>query len=160
MKRDFTASLVIIREEGVLLLHHRKLQTWMPPGGHVEPNELPHEAALREAKEETGLDVQLYHQENMWVKEPNAYSIPRPFLCLLEEIPVYKETPAHQHIDFVFLGTPIEGSQVGTDEGHDLRWFTFDEVAALPKGAIFEEVRQLITKVRELSTKESLSPPR
>jgi 8-oxo-dGTP pyrophosphatase MutT (NUDIX family) len=143
LKREHTASLLIIQNGHLLLLFHRKLKSWLPPGGHVEANELPHEAALREAKEETGLEVEIYLEEHLSIKEPNAISIPRPYLCLLEDVPAYKDVPAHQHIDFVFLGTPKPGSELVNLEGHEMRWFTFDEIEALPQGMIFEEVRQI-----------------
>jgi 8-oxo-dGTP pyrophosphatase MutT (NUDIX family) len=152
LKREHTATLVIVQDDSLLLLFHRKLQTWLPPGGHVEANELPHEAALREAKEETGLDVELHRQEHLSIKEPNAISIPRPYLCLLEEIPSYKDVPAHQHIDFVFLGTPKPGSEVMNLEGHEMRWFTFDEIEKLPQGTVFEEIRQIAKSLQNLRT--------
>ena len=37
----------------------------MAPGGHIEKNELPHEAAIREAKEETGLNIELYNSNKL-----------------------------------------------------------------------------------------------
>ncbi len=54
-KIDFTASVYIVREGKVLLHKHKKLGIWLPPGGHIEPEEDPNQAALREAKEESGL---------------------------------------------------------------------------------------------------------
>ena len=57
MKRQFTATVYILEKDKVLLIHHRKLQKWLPPGGHMDPNETPAEAACREAFEETGLKI-------------------------------------------------------------------------------------------------------
>ncbi|HEX6160523.1 MAG TPA: NUDIX domain-containing protein, partial [Thermoanaerobaculia bacterium] len=52
----FTASVYIIDDGGRLLLHHhRRLNLWLQMGGHVEPEEHPHTAALREGAEESGL---------------------------------------------------------------------------------------------------------
>ena len=42
-----------------LLMFHRKLGGWLAPGGHVESGENPAQAALREAKEELGVDLDL-----------------------------------------------------------------------------------------------------
>ena len=45
--RQFTTSVYILEEQKVLLIFHKKLQKWLPPGGHIEPNEAPPEAARR-----------------------------------------------------------------------------------------------------------------
>src|SRR5690242_12044122 len=51
-----TASCYIVDDAGRLLLHHhRKLQRWLQMGGHVEAEEHTSDAALREAREESGL---------------------------------------------------------------------------------------------------------
>ena len=146
MIKQFVATVYILKEDKVLLIHHRKLGKWLPPGGHLEPNELPSEAAVREAKEETGLDVCLLSQDNLNVDRWNAKSFPRPYLCLLEEIPAYKDTPPHQHIDFVYVGELIGGEeQQKLDEISGLRWFTLEELEAMqPDVEIFEETRQVL----------------
>lgn len=146
MIKQFVATVYILKEDKVLLIHHRKLAKWLPPGGHVEPNELPSEAAIREAKEETGLEVRLLSQDNLTVDRWNAKSFPRPYLCLLEEIPAYKDVPAHQHMDFVYIGELIGGiEQEKQDEIAGLRWFTLDEIEAMQSDVdIFEETRQVL----------------
>jgi len=70
---------------------HPKLKKWLPPGGHVEENESPPEAATREVKEETGLEITFIKQENIWIEKWNAKSFERPFLCLTEEIPPLRQ---------------------------------------------------------------------
>lgn len=146
MIKQFVATVYIVQDDKVLLIHHRKLLKWLPPGGHLEPNELPSEAAIREAKEETGLDVRLVSQDNLTVDRWNAKSFPRPYLCLLEEIPTHKGTPAHQHIDFVYVGELVGGSeQQKLDEIDGMRWFTLEELESLEGDAdIFEETRQVL----------------
>ena len=54
-KIDFTASVFIVNGDAVLLGKHEKFHRWLQPGGHIELDEDPNEAALREVKEETGL---------------------------------------------------------------------------------------------------------
>ena len=58
-KIDFTASILVVQDNAVLLHMHKKLHIWLPPGGHIELDEDPNQAAIREAKEETGLDIEL-----------------------------------------------------------------------------------------------------
>jgi len=58
-KIDFTVAIFVVHDARVLLILHRKLGKWLPLGGHIELDEDPEIAALREAKEESGLDVEL-----------------------------------------------------------------------------------------------------
>ena len=50
-----TGSALIVGRRGIVLLRHRRLGIWVQPGGHIDPGEAPWDAALREAREETGL---------------------------------------------------------------------------------------------------------
>ena len=52
-----TASGTLIYQNKILLIKHKKLGLWMCPGGHMESDELPHQAAEREFWEETGIKV-------------------------------------------------------------------------------------------------------
>lgn len=142
MKKEFTASVYLIENQKVLLIYHHKLQKWLPPGGHVETNETPAEAAKREVKEETGLEIAFISQENLFIDCWNAKSIERPYLCLLEEIPAYRDIPAHQHIDFIYLAQPIEKH---SSPSNDYRWFSWDDLQLLhPDIEIFNETLQVI----------------
>lgn len=149
MERQITATSYIISEEKTLLIFHRKLQKWLPPGGHVDANEIPSEAAKREVFEETGLEVELFSDEHVWVERWNANSLPRPFLCLLEEIPAYGAQPCHQHIDFIYLSKPIGGFEtLNAIETEGLRWFTLEEIEALQDDVdIFVETKSVIRAI-------------
>lgn len=149
MERQFTATAYIISDECTLLIYHRKLQKWLPPGGHMDPNEIPSEAAKREVFEETGLEVHLLTDEHIWVERWNANSFPRPYLCLLEEIPAHGTQPAHQHIDFIYVAKPIGGQEkLNTDETEGLRWFTLPEIEALKDDVeIFAETKTVIQSI-------------
>ncbi|MFH1779835.1 MAG: NUDIX domain-containing protein, partial [Candidatus Micrarchaeota archaeon] len=59
LKKDFTATGFVVNPEktNVLLIFHKKLGLWLPPGGHINEGEMPHEAVLREVKEETGVST-------------------------------------------------------------------------------------------------------
>ena len=52
-----TGSALVVGPRGVVLLKHKRLGFWLQPGGHIDPGESPWAAALREAREETGLEV-------------------------------------------------------------------------------------------------------
>lgn len=146
IERQFTATVYILENGKVLLIHHKKLHKWLPPGGHLDPNEIPSEAAKREAFEETGLEIEFIAQENVWIDRWNAKSFHRPYMCLLEEIPAYGDKPAHQHIDMIYVAKPIGGALTHNQhETHDIRWFTVKELEAMvPDQDIFEETLQTI----------------
>ena len=57
---DYTAEVFIDHKDKVLIRKHDKYGMRTCPGGHIELDETPQEAAIREAKEETGLDITLY----------------------------------------------------------------------------------------------------
>ncbi len=153
MERQFTATAYIVDQERVLLLKHKKLGKWLPMGGHVEPGETPVEAAKREALEESGYVVKIISEEHVWIDQHNATSFERPYMCLLENIPAYQSTPAHQHIDFVYLAYPLEKQEA--KENHDMRWFTREEVEALISDVeIYEETKLTLRTIFD----EELSP--
>jgi 8-oxo-dGTP pyrophosphatase MutT (NUDIX family) len=68
--RDFTVAVFVVHRDRVLLHMHRKLGLWLPPGGHIEPNELPDEAAIREVEEEAGIGIDLIQDPNLPVDRP------------------------------------------------------------------------------------------
>lgn len=140
MERQFTATVYIFHENRVLLHLHPKLGKWLPPGGHLEPNETPPEGARREVREETGLEIDFIEQENLKVDAYNATSFERPFLCLLENIPPHKDKPAHQHMDFIYLARPLN---ISTGLG-PFRWISAEE---LPNLDLFPDVQQVLNLI-------------
>lgn len=143
IEKHFTATAYIVEGEKVLLIPHPKLKKWLPPGGHIELNETPPECARREAFEETGLQIEILPQENLWIDFWNATSFERPYLCLLENIPPYGSKPAHQHMDFIYLARPISGKLLA-----EARWFSLEEVEALQEDdEIFGETKKTIRHI-------------
>ena len=149
MERQFTATAYVIDKQKTLLIFHKKLQKWLPPGGHLDSNETPAEGARREVCEETGLDIEFIKQENIWINSENSNSFERPYLCLLEEIPMHGTKPAHQHIDFIYIATPVGGTEShNPHEIEDMRWFSLEEVEKLKVGIeIFADTQQTIRQI-------------
>lgn len=107
MTRDFTVAVFVIDRDRVLLHWHRKLSRWLPPGGHVEPNELPDEAAIREVAEETGQEIRLLGERGLDISDPDLpRQLIRPVGIQLEDI-----APGHQHIDLIYFAEPTTVNQ-------------------------------------------------
>jgi 8-oxo-dGTP pyrophosphatase MutT (NUDIX family) len=99
--RDFCVAVFVVHAGRVLLHYHRKLGRWLPPGGHIEPNELPDEAAVREVWEETGVEIALLGAPPIPADGPELpRQLRRPAGIQLEDI-----APGHQHIDLVYFAT-------------------------------------------------------
>jgi ADP-ribose pyrophosphatase YjhB (NUDIX family) len=74
--RHFTASVFIVNQGKVLLHKHKRFGVFLPVGGYLEKEELPHQAAKREAKEESGLDIEIFSQVD-FLKSERLEEIPR-----------------------------------------------------------------------------------
>lgn len=131
---------------------HKRLQRWMPPGGHIDENETPEETARRECYEETGLEVEIIGdvQPDLFASAAHeGHMLKKPFAMLLENIPAseLRGEPAHEHMDFLFLARPLDEAQalnMAVKEADHLKWFTQEEIDVLGESEIFENVRGYI----------------
>ena len=123
-----TGSAMVLGPDGrALLLHHAKLGLWVQPGGHVEGDESPEEAALREAREESGLpDLDVVRDETdvPMLLDIDVHPIPANEL---------KGEPAHHHHDVcLLLTTDRPGEAIhDPDESHGMRWVDAADAALL-----------------------------
>lgn len=125
--RDFTVAVFVARGRRVLMLLHRKLRMWLPPGGHIEPGELPDAAAVREVWEETGLEVELVGDRGLDGRA--GRQLIRPEGIQVEEI-----APGHEHIDLVYFARACDRgtiSHLDTAEVQQVRWCSLEELARL-----------------------------
>ena len=149
MKRHFTATGFVVDGTRTLLHWHRRLQQWMPPGGHIEANEDPVQAVLREIREETGLSTELFGPTTV-LPFDQPQQLPAPYTILVEQISGPDEP--HQHIDFIYFCRPVNSSAADPVAYPTLRWVEESELranAALDVAgcgvsvAVPEDVRQL-----------------
>ena len=101
LTRHFTATGFVVHAGRVLLHWHPKVGAWLPPGGHVEPNEDPVQAVVREVREETGVEAEVVN-----LAQPLALDYPHqvepPVTIMVEDIndPV---DGFHHHIDMIYF---------------------------------------------------------
>jgi 8-oxo-dGTP pyrophosphatase MutT (NUDIX family) len=117
-----TASGFVVSpdDSAVLLVHHRRLQRWVQPGGHVDPTgERVVEAARREVVEETGVG-------GLTLAEPGIFDVD------VHDVPAGKGEPRHKHFDVRFLfRTDAWDLAAAADEVGDAVWVPFAQVADL-----------------------------
>jgi 8-oxo-dGTP pyrophosphatase MutT (NUDIX family) len=111
-----SAWLVDPSNTKTLLTHHRKLQRWLQLGGHVEGEDSVIQSALREAQEESGImDIRFVSEEI--------------FDLDLHWIPDNPKEKGHWHYDLRYLMQAASTDFAVSDESHDLKWFSFEELA-------------------------------
>ncbi len=126
-KIDFCSETFIVFKNKILLRKHDKYKIWLSVGGHVELDEDPNQAAVREVKEEVGLDVVLYKEEGKqpsFEKSKNISLIPPQFMV---SHPIDEK---HSHIAFIYFAKSetdkLKLSE--TEVADDCRWFSKDEI--------------------------------
>src|ERR1017187_6153821 len=129
-KIDFTVAIFVVHDGKILLIHHRKLDKWLPLGGHIELDEDPEQAALREAKEESGLDVELLGDRPPTTGPGTRALIAPRFLD------IHRINETHEHIGMIYWARPKRGggahaAELATEEHHDIRWCALDDLDKL-----------------------------
>jgi 8-oxo-dGTP pyrophosphatase MutT (NUDIX family) len=138
----FTGSALVVSANGqkALLHHHRKLDRWLQFGGHCDGDEDVLRVALREAEEESGIRGLIVTSA-------------RPFDLDIHEIPAHGSEPVHFHYDVRYVFIAPEGStEVLSAESHELRWFSPEEMMALP---LDEGSKRLVHKWKALLKRRS-----
>lgn len=122
-----TASGIVVSDRGVLLHRHRLLGLWLQPGGHLDPGELPAEAARREVAEETGLTAD------------HAGPGGEPLLIHLH---VGAGGRGHTHLDLRYLLTaPPEDPHPPEGESQEVAWFAWDEACRIADPGLIGALR-------------------
>ncbi|HVC09638.1 MAG TPA: NUDIX domain-containing protein [Elusimicrobiota bacterium] len=134
--KHFVATGYVVRGGKTLLLFHKKLQMWLPPGGHIEENETPEEALRREILEETGLKVKILSPRVAPnPPEPEVRYLHIPNHVQLEHIPGHED-----HVDLVYFCRALDGEPVFSVREHEaMRWHG---PADLKKPHVRTEVRR------------------
>ena len=122
--RHFTATGFVVHEGATLLHWHPKVKMWLPPGGHIEPNEDPVQAVLREVEEETGVKAVVVPTGTP-IDLDYPEQVHAPFTIEIEDI----DDPVqgwHQHIDMIYFCKPSGVPQTVND---GWLWVSKDDLA-------------------------------
>jgi 8-oxo-dGTP pyrophosphatase MutT (NUDIX family) len=118
-----TASAIVVGPEGVLLHFHKKVHLWLQPGGHIEDNEAPWDAAQREVLEETGLRA-----------------FPPSGEQRVFHVDVHP-AGAHVHLDLRYLLSASGPPAPPPDESQLVRWFSWDEAVTIADAGLAGALR-------------------
>ena len=134
-KNHFVATGYVVRDGKTLLLFHKKLQMWLPPGGHIDEGELPEEACRREIREETGLEVEILSPK----RAPDPADGKVEYLHIPNHVQL-ENIPNHpQHIDLIYFCRAKDGTAViAPNEHEEMRWHSIEDLRG---SHVSEEVR-------------------
>lgn len=124
-KIDWTVDVFVVNGDAVLLRKHDKYDMWLSVGGHIELDEVPTQAALREVKEEVGLDVELIGTpETLSEGEGYAELLPPAFMN------IHPINETHSHLSLVYFARSITRETMEGEEeiSGGLHWFTKEEL--------------------------------
>ena len=124
MDCHLVSTAYIVRENRVLLIFHKKLQLWLPPGGHVEANETADQAAVREAQEEVRIPIEVVSFQPVLAGPRRP--LPLPFSADIHNV------GDHDHWNLSYLARPLAlpaDGKFNTAEIEQMRWFSAKELA-------------------------------
>lgn len=132
MARHFCASAFVVNPENnkLLLVKHHLYDKWVQPGGHIEENETPEEAAMREVFEETGIKIKLLGEHF-----PREDDLIRPL-----GIQCNRKENGDKHFDIIYAAVPnnAEEDVIISNESTDAGWFSRNELENIP---VFSDIK-------------------
>lgn len=136
-KIDFTVEVFVVHKNKVLLRKHDKLGIWLSVGGHIELDEDPNQAAVREVKEEVGLDIILFQTRYTPVFREEGYTELIPPVFLDKQ----NQPGGHEHVTLVYFASSVTDviRQPETHEKSECLWLTKEELRK--RGDVRESIK-------------------
>jgi len=137
-KIDFTVEVFIVYKNKVLLRKHDKYKIWLSVGGHIELNEDPIQAAIREVKEEVGLEIELLHRGKIPKKKEDYQELLPPRFLNRHRI-----NENHEHITLTYFArAKTDKLKLSKKEKtEECKWFNLEELEN-PEYEIKDDIKQ------------------
>lgn len=136
-KLEFAVAGYLIKNRKILLIHHKKLNMWLPPGGHVDEGETPDETLLREFKEELGINVYLKNIVRTNFEFPIIKECAVPFYTNAHSV------GDHVHYCNYYLCSQKEESKININSKEINKYDWFSEIDLLQKKDISKNVKDV-----------------
>jgi ADP-ribose pyrophosphatase YjhB (NUDIX family) len=137
MKTDLVVTGFIFHEDKMLLIHHKKLNLWLPVGGHIEPNEVPDDALKREIMEETNLEVDIPQVIHLPLVHDAKRNCATPFHVNVHSVGDHE----HCGFDYICITSNPKALKLN-NETQAFRWLTREEFVS--DSSMREDVRSII----------------
>jgi ADP-ribose pyrophosphatase YjhB (NUDIX family) len=151
-KIDYTADVFVFHKNKVLIRKHDKYDKWLAVGGHIELDEDLNQAAVREVKEEVGLDIELVGEVPQFKTNSGAYFGEGAYRELLAPryMNIHDINPTHKHISLIYFAKSNSDKVVddGREKSKGYKWFTKEDLET-NKENISETIKFYALKVLE-----------
>jgi 8-oxo-dGTP pyrophosphatase MutT (NUDIX family) len=129
-KIDYTVEVFIVYKNKVLLRRHEKYDIWLSVGGHIELDETPEQTAVREVKEEVGLDILLIGNKK-GIGDGSLENKGHQDLIPPKYLGIHPINDTHQHLTFIYFATSTTDKilePLNENEKAETRWFSYEEL--------------------------------
>jgi 8-oxo-dGTP pyrophosphatase MutT (NUDIX family) len=133
-----TASAWIVNANGsaALLIHHKKLDRWLQPGGHADGDENVIAVSTKEAEEETGLELLRLYDSSIFDLD-------------IHVIPGFRGLNAHFHYDIRFLFIADEQEYYAKNhESNEIAWFNLEAIGELVSNN--QSIQRMVLKTKSI----------
>lgn len=154
LPHHFTASGLVLAEGHLLLVNHRRIGAWVPPGGHIEPGEMPEETVVREIEEETGLKVEVVTEPMPQTGDEHAFFLARPLF--VQSVIAVERGETVYHVDLAYLCRPLSDvpktnglpTLSNNPEVKESRWIALNALESVPLAKNVREIVELIERAK------------
>jgi 8-oxo-dGTP diphosphatase len=138
LPHHFTASGLVFCRGRVLLINHKRIGGWVPPGGHIEATEMPEQTVVREILEETGVSVEVMSEPAPETGDVEAFFLANPIY--VQSVLAVEEGERFYHVDLAYLCRPHVGNTLdenglpllsNSEESEEVQWVPLAELGTL-----------------------------